>query len=267
VLLIACVNIANLLLARGTLQRREIAIRLAIGAGRGRVIRQLMIGNLILAFLGAAAGLLLALVATKAAARLDRPLPFPVVLNFAPDSRVLLVTAGIAVLTSLLFGLAPAARATRVDVNATLNDSGTASTAFASQWTRKVLVMVQVAASVVVLVAASLFLHVLIVHWVGGIRLLDVRAFPSSVSRWFNIVDIEQPVTPPEITAFAKALPPQADEPAADVAPTEAERSAIADAQRNAAAAMARWTALETMELATLNARLRRAGMAEVGVR
>jgi hypothetical protein len=54
---------------------------------------------------------------------------------------------------------------------------------------------------------------------------------------------------------------------AADVAPTEAERSAIADAQRNAAAAMARWTALETMELATLNARLRRAGMAEVGVR
>ncbi len=120
VLLIACVNIANLLLARGTMRRREIAIRLAIGAGRGRVIRQLMIGNLILAFLGAAAGLLLALAATKAAARLDLPLPFPVALNFAPDLRVLLVTAGIAVLTSLMFGLAPAARATRLDVNASL---------------------------------------------------------------------------------------------------------------------------------------------------
>jgi predicted permease len=159
VLLIACVNIANLLLARGTMRRREIAIRLAMGAGRGRVIRQLMIGNLMLAFLGAAAGLLLALAATKAAARVDLPLPFPVVLNFAPDLRVLLVTAGVAVLTSLMFGLAPSARATRLDVNASLKDSDTASTAFTAQWTRKVLVMVQVAVSVVVLVAAMLFLH------------------------------------------------------------------------------------------------------------
>jgi predicted permease len=164
VLLIACVNIANLLLARGTSRRREIAIRLAMGAGRGRVIRQLMIGNIMLAFLGAAAGLVLALVVTKAVARADLPLDLPIVLNFAPDLRVLLVTSGIAVLTALMFGLAPAARATRLDVNATLNDSGTASTAFASQWTRKVLVMVQVAASVVVLVAATLFLHSL---WKG----------------------------------------------------------------------------------------------------
>jgi predicted permease len=159
VLLIACVNIANLLLARGTLRRREIAIRLAIGAGRGRIIRQLMVGNLILAFLGAAAGLLLAWAATKAAARVDLPVPLPIAFDFSPDLRVLLVTAGVAVLTSLIFGLAPAARATRLDMNATLIDSGTASTALASQWTRKVLVMVQVAASVIVLAAASLFLH------------------------------------------------------------------------------------------------------------
>jgi predicted permease len=185
VLLIACVNIANLLLARGTMRRREIAIRLAIGAGRGRVIRQFMIGNLILAFLGAAAGLILALSATKAAARVDLPLDLPIVLNFAPDLRVLLVTAGIAVLTSLMFGLVPAARATRLDVNATLNDSGTASTAFASPWTRKVLVMVQVATSVVVLVVASLFLHSL---WNGfsidlGFRpenLLVVKVDPTA---------------------------------------------------------------------------------------
>ena len=185
VLLIACVNIANLLLARGTMRRREIAIRLAIGAGRGRVIRQFMIGNLILAFLGAAAGLVLALAATKAAARVDLPLPFPVVLNFAPDLRVLLVTAGVAVLTSLMFGLAPSARATRLDVNASLKDSDPASTAFASQWTRKVLVMVQVAVSVVVLVAAMLFLHSL---WNGfsidlGFRtenLLVVKVDPTA---------------------------------------------------------------------------------------
>jgi predicted permease len=159
VLLIACVNIANLLLARGTLQRREIAIRLAMGAGRRRVIRQLMTGNLTLSFLGAAVGLFLAWGATKVAARVDLPLDLPIVFNFAPDLRVLLVTAGIAVMTSLMFGLAPAARATRLDVNSSLKDSGTASTAFSSRWTRKVLIMVQVAVSVVVLVAATLFLH------------------------------------------------------------------------------------------------------------
>jgi predicted permease len=159
VLLIACVNIANLLLARGASRRREIAIRLAMGAGRGRVIRQLMTGNLILAFLGAGAGLFLALAGTKAVAGVHLPLDWPIVLDFAPDRRVLLVTAGIAVLTSLMFGLAPAARATRLDVNASLKDNDPASTALTTQWTRKVLVIIQVAVSAVVLVAATLFLH------------------------------------------------------------------------------------------------------------
>jgi putative ABC transport system permease protein len=159
VLLLACVNVANLLSARGTSRRREVAIRLAIGAGRGRVIRQLMVGNVILSFLGAAAGLLLAYAATKAMASVDLPLALPIVLDFSPDLRVLLATAGIALLTSLLFGLAPAARCTRVDVNASLKDGDTASTGFAARWTRSGLVMLQVAVSVVVLVAATLFLH------------------------------------------------------------------------------------------------------------
>ena len=84
---------------------------------------------------------------------------WPIVLNFAPDLRVLLWTAGVAVLTSLIFGLAPAARATRLNVNASLKDGDSASTGFATRWTRNGLVMVQVAVSVVVLVAAMLFLH------------------------------------------------------------------------------------------------------------
>jgi len=159
VLLIACVNIANLLLARGTSRRREIAIRLAMGAGRGRVIRQLMIGNLMLAFLGAAAGLFLAWAASKAVAGVELPLNWPIVLNFTPDLRVLWVTVLIAVLTSLVFGLAPSARTTRVDLNSSLRDHDTASTAFATSWTRQALVTVQVAVSVVVLAAALLFLH------------------------------------------------------------------------------------------------------------
>jgi predicted permease len=159
VLLIACVNIANLLLARGTSRRREIAIRLAVGASRGRVIRQLMIGNLILALLGGAAGLPLAWAAAEAAARVDLPLTMPITFNFSPDLRVVLVTAAIAVVTSLLFGLAPAVRATRQDVNALLKDGDATSTGSATRWTRNVLVMIQVAVSVVVLVAAALFLH------------------------------------------------------------------------------------------------------------
>ena len=159
VLLIACVNIANLLLARGTSRRREIAIRLAMGAGRGRIIRQLMIGNLMLAFVGAAAGLFLAWAATKVVARVELPLNWPIILNFAPDLRVLWLTLGIAVLTSLVFGLTPSARTTRLEVNSSLKDSDTALTAFATPWTRQALVMAQVAVSVVVLVAAMLFLH------------------------------------------------------------------------------------------------------------
>ena len=159
VLLIACVNIANLLLARGTAQRREIGVRLAIGASRARIVRQLMTMNLILAALGAAAGLFLAWAATRVLARIQLPLDMPIALNFAPDSRVVLITAGIAVLTGLLFGLAPAARSARFDVNASLKDGDTTSTGLGSGRVRNGLVMVQVAVSVIVLIAAALFLH------------------------------------------------------------------------------------------------------------
>ena len=144
-----------------------------------------MTGNLILSLLGAAVGLLLAWSATKAATSVDLPLDMPIILNFAPDLRVLLLTVGIAVLTSLIFGLAPAARATRLNVNASLKDGVTASTGPATRWTRSGLVMVQVAVSAVVLVAAMLFLHSL---WNGlaislGFRpenLLIVRLDPTA---------------------------------------------------------------------------------------
>ena len=159
VLVVACVNIANLLLAHGSSRRREIAIRLALGAGRWRVIWQLMVANLILAFLGAAAGLVLAWLATKALGSVELPLPFPIALGFAPDHRVLMATSGIAVLSALVFGLAPAARATRVDVNASLKGGGIYSTRFGTLWVRNGLAIVQVAVTVIVTVAATLFLH------------------------------------------------------------------------------------------------------------
>ena len=159
VLIITCLNVANLLLARGTSRSKEIAIRLAIGASRGRIIRQLMVGNLLLSVLGAAVGLLLAWVVAKAISQVDVPLSMPILLDFAPDFRVLAVTTGIAILTSILFGLAPALRATRVDVNTFLKDGDNAYAGLGGRRVRNGLVMVQVAVSVVVLVAAALFLH------------------------------------------------------------------------------------------------------------
>ena len=118
VLLIGCVNIANLLLARATGRRREIAVRVAIGAGRGRLIRQLLTESLVLAAIGAILGLFLAIVGTRALTLVSTSLPLPVTvrLNIAPDLRVLGFAAVVAMIAGALFGLAPALLATRRSV-------------------------------------------------------------------------------------------------------------------------------------------------------
>ena len=117
VLLIACINIANLLLARASKRRREIAIRLALGAKRSRLISQLLTESVMLSLLGGAAGLLIALLdVERHRGRRRLPLPFPVDDTLALDARVLVFTAALAVLTGVLFGLAPALQASRADV-------------------------------------------------------------------------------------------------------------------------------------------------------
>src|ERR1043166_5885686 len=127
VLLIACVNIANLLLARGNVRRRELAVRTALGAGRWRVMRQLLTENLLLAFLSASIGLLLARWATQFVAS---GLPeYLVDANsrvalLRLDTTALVVTFTLAVLTSLLFGLVPAFQVSRIDLNEALNEGG-----------------------------------------------------------------------------------------------------------------------------------------------
>jgi predicted permease len=176
VLLIACVNIANLVFARGAARQRELAVRLAIGAGRGQIVRQSIVENLILAFSGAAVGVVLAYAAAKAVASVEFPLPLPIAIDLSPDARVLLATAGIAVVASLLTGVAPAVRLTRLDVNAFLKDGDSASTSFAIRWTRSSLVMAQVTVSVVVLATAALFLHSL---WNG--LSLDLGFRPENI--------------------------------------------------------------------------------------
>ena len=113
VLLVACANLASLLLARATARSREMAIRLAIGASRVHLVRQLTIESLVLALAGGLAGLALATWATRAIAAIQPPIEIGVSFDFAPDSRVLLFTLAISTLTGLLFGLAPALRASR----------------------------------------------------------------------------------------------------------------------------------------------------------
>ncbi len=156
VLLVACANIANLLLARGSSRRREIAIRLAVGAGRARIIRQLLAESFVLASLGGAAGLLLGAWSVRLLSGVQPPLPVAIALDLTLDSRVLAFTAAIALATGILFGLAPALQATRTDLVSSLKADGAVLRAGSRMELRSALVVAQVTVSVVLLVAAAL---------------------------------------------------------------------------------------------------------------
>jgi len=167
VLLIACANVANLLLARATTRHREIAVRLAIGAGRRRLIRQLLTESMLLAALGGAFGLLFAFWVTHALMVFISSGRDPISLSVTPDPRVLGFTAAVSVLTGILFGLSPALRTTRVDLTPALKESGVRLPG-AVQARRgmllglgKTLVIIQVALSLLLLVGAGLFIRTL----------------------------------------------------------------------------------------------------------
>jgi len=159
VLMVACANVANLLLARATGRQKEIAIRLAMGASRRQLIRQLLTESLLLALAGAGVGFLLAAGAARAISRFELPMPFPIVFDFNVDGRVLAFTAGLSLLTALLFGLAPALRATRLDLLGALKNESAVFGRAGRFGMRNTLVVVQVALSLVLLASAGLFLR------------------------------------------------------------------------------------------------------------
>ena len=159
VLLIACANVANLLLARATARQREIALRLALGASRMRIVQQLLIESLLLAVLGGAAGLLLSTWGAHALLGFFVDPEQPVTISATPDLRILAFNFLVALLTGLLFGLVPALQSTRPALAPTLKDSAGAVLGGGHVRLRKTLVVTQVALSLLLLIGAGLFIR------------------------------------------------------------------------------------------------------------
>ena len=163
VLLIACVNVANLMLARSTGRAREFAIRIALGAGRGRVIRQLLTESVLLALAGGGLGLLIATWGLQAALKV-LPEALPRAGNVQLDGRVLLFTLAACLLTGILFGLAPALKTSSARIQETLKEGGRGASA-AHHRTQSVFVVVEVGLALVLLAGAGLMVRSLYALW------------------------------------------------------------------------------------------------------
>jgi predicted permease len=157
VLLIACANVANLLLTRATARRKEIAVRLSLGASRSRLIRQLITESMALSLLGGVAGMLIAIWGTDLLMAFKPPAPFPIEIDLGADWRVLGFTFGLSLLTGVLFGLAPALAASRPDLVASLKDEAGGATGRGRL--RGALVVAQVALSLMLLICSGLFIR------------------------------------------------------------------------------------------------------------
>jgi predicted permease len=159
VLLIACANVANLQVARATARRKEVAIRLALGASRSRIVSQLLVESLTLALAGGAAGLALAVWMDRALLNFLPSGDSPLTISTTPDWRVLAFNLGISLLTGILFGLAPALQSTRPNLAGTLKDQVGSIAGGTAVGLRKTLVAAQVALSLLLLIGAGLFIR------------------------------------------------------------------------------------------------------------
>jgi putative ABC transport system permease protein len=158
-LLMACVNVANLLLARGATRRKEIAIRTALGAGRGRIVTQLLAESMLLALAGGALGMVLAQGVVALAARLG-PASIPRLAEARIDARLFLFALGVSVATGILFGIAPAMQVSGGNLNAALREVGRGgTTGYSGRMARNGLVIAEVALAVVVLIGAGLLIR------------------------------------------------------------------------------------------------------------
>src|SRR5450755_4151408 len=159
VLLIACANVANLLIARATARQKEIAIRLALGASRSRIVSQLLVESLMLALAGGAAGLALAVWMDKTLLNFLPTGDAPLILSTAPDWRILSFNLGVSLVTGIIFGLVPALQSTRPQLAGTLKDQVGSIVGGTSVGLRKTLVAAQVSLSLLLLIGAGLFIR------------------------------------------------------------------------------------------------------------
>jgi predicted permease len=162
VLLLACANLANLLLARASARQREMSVRLALGAGRWRILRQMMTESLLLSLLGGIAGLMLAYAVRNAIPRMMSDSWAPPAFSARFDWRIFGFAAGVSIVTGLIFGLAPAWEATRVQVSSGLKDSAQTASHRRRGLAGKTIVVIEVALSMLLVVGAGLFVQTLI---------------------------------------------------------------------------------------------------------
>ncbi|HEX9344945.1 MAG TPA: ABC transporter permease, partial [Candidatus Acidoferrum sp.] len=201
VLLIACANLANLLLVRGSARTKEIAIRLAIGATRWQIIRQLLIESLSLSFLGGIAGLAFAFWADKALMGVYLPSDSGGLnISSLPDLRILLFTFAVTIFTGIIFGLVPAMQTTKPNISGTLKDQAGAVVGGGHHGLRKGLVVAQVTLSLLLLVGAGLFVRSL-----ANLRNLG-PGFPAEKLVGFNIDPSLNGYTPERLKVFYPQL-------------------------------------------------------------
>ncbi|MGH9672526.1 MAG: ADOP family duplicated permease, partial [Bryobacteraceae bacterium] len=226
VLLIVCVNLSNLLLARGAARRREIALRGAIGAGRARVIRQLLTESLVLSIIGGCLGVAFAYAAVSYVRRFDG-LSIPLLKNVSIDPAALGIALGFSLLTAVLFGLAPAVTAARADLASVINGSARGSSdSHDHRLVRSSLVVSQVALACLLLVGAGLLLR-------SFLHVLDINLGFQADSTYALRVDAGADVDSPEkfraylrrLISAARDVPGVAAASITDAVPLDSNRS------------------------------------------